>query len=60
MEAVVGTHSAGHGPEGGEPLGGVGRVAAPGIAAWVLTPLQHVLLPLEASMLKAHPPVDGQ
>lgn len=53
-----GTHSTGHRPERSEPLGGVGRVAAPGIPAWVLAPLQHILLPLEASVLKAHPPVN--
>lgn len=52
------THSAGHRPEGGEPLRGVGGAAAPGSPARVLAPLQHVLLPLETGVLKAHPPAD--
>lgn len=54
------THSTGHRPEGGKPLSRVGCVATPGIPGRVLAPLQHVLLPLKASMLKAHPPVDRQ
>jgi hypothetical protein len=51
-----GTHRAGHRPEGGEPVHGVGRVPAPGAAARVLTALQHELLALEAGVLEAQPP----
>lgn len=53
------THRTGYGPERGEALSGIGRVPAPGIPARVVTPLQHILLPLEASVFEAHPPVEG-
>lgn len=53
-------HCTGHRPEGGEPLCRVGRAATPGAPARVLIPIQHVLLPLEAGVLKDHPPADRQ
>lgn len=54
------THCTGHRPEGGEPLGGVGCVTTPGVPAWVIAPLQHILLPLKAGVLKAYPPAGRQ
>jgi len=51
----VGTHSAGDGPEGGQPLDVVGIAATEGVALGILSPLQDKLLSLVGGVLVANP-----